>query len=249
MVEWQEVSNGYVLRGARYGARLVMGEFPFFQFALDGVTFGEFPAASCFDRCGEKEQISAVELVGIRPWESGFAVEFQGKSTLWEAHRFVWRFEKKRAEYFHVIQGQGDLGRCYFFSTGIPGAYDHGSSQGWETNARVNVEYYFNPAVNLGNVEEFRNAQQGNTGLGTEFPVGEQMLLERAQGLFSPSPLCFCFYDGPSAMGIGLGTQPGNYRFNAFEYSPLSAPWVLKKVEISWLEAKRIAWEVASSIN
>lgn len=53
-VEWQSVSNGYVLRGARYEARLVLDPIPFFRFVLDGISFGELPAVSCFDQAEEK---------------------------------------------------------------------------------------------------------------------------------------------------------------------------------------------------
>lgn len=218
-MEWQAVSNGYVLRGARYGARLVMGEHPFFSFTLDGVKFGEFPAVSCFDQPDKKEKLSGTVLKRIDKQGGVLTVTFEAESGLWGSHTFTWIFEKRRAEHFHTITGSGKLGRCFFFSTGIPGEYDPGDSFGWETNARIDAEYYYSPAVNLGNVEEWRNSAAGNTGLSTEFPVRDQLLLEKCQGLFMPSPTCFSFYDGPSAMGIGLGTEPGKYRFNAFEFS------------------------------
>lgn len=219
-MEWQAVSNGYVLRGARYGVRLIMGEVPSFRFTLDGVRFGEFPAVSVFDKVDEKEKLSGITLEQIDLHGDVLNLSFRAESSLWESHTFLWSFEKKRAEYRHVIQGDGRLGRCFFFSTGIPHVYDDGDSAGFETNARMDAEFYYTPAVNLGNVEEFRNASSAATGLGGgEFPVREQFLPERSHGLFAPSPLCFCFYDGGSAMGVGLGTEPGKYRFSAFEYS------------------------------
>lgn len=219
-MEWQAVKGGYILRGARYGARLVMEKTPFFRFVLDGVHFGEFPAVSVFDRVDEKEKLSDITILSMDTSGEALTVTFQAKSSLWTAHTFVWTFEKKRAQYYHVIEGSGKLGRCFFFSTGIPHVYDDGDSAGYQTNARIDAEYYTTPAVNLGNVEEFRNASSASTGLGGgENPVREQFLPERSHGLFAPSPLFFCFYDEESAMGLGLGTEPGNYRFSAFEYS------------------------------
>ena len=218
-MEWQKVSNGYVLRGGRYGARLLIGEQPCFSFTLDGVNFGEFPAATAFDRLEEKEVLYDIRLEKLELRGGIPEAVFSAKSSVWEEHTFIWRFEKRRAEFFHRVKGSGRLGRCLFFSTGIPGVYDPGDSQGYKYNARINAEFYFNPDTNLGNVEECRNTQYGTTGLSPEFPSGGVFLPERSQGGFDPSPLCFCFYDGQSAMGIGLGTEPGKYRFSSFEYS------------------------------
>jgi len=218
-MEWQQVANGYILRGARYGVRLLAGDFPCFRFTLDGVTFGDFPAAAAFDQLEQKETISQVTLEKLERQGSCLEAVFSAKSNLWQSHTFTWRFHKRCAEHFHTIKGEGALGRCFFFSTGIPQVYDNGDSQGFETNAHINAEFYYNPDVNLGNVEEFRNAQYGSTGLWPEFSAKGLFQPERSQGDFAPSPLFFGFYDGASAMGIGLGTEPGKYRFSTFEYS------------------------------
>lgn len=218
-MEWQQVSGGYILRGGRYGARLVTARQPFFRFTLDGISFGEFPAAAAFDRQDGKEVISDVSLVRLDAKGGVLEAVFSAKSSIWREHTYLWRFEKRRAEFSHTVKGEGALGRCCFFSTGIPGVYDPGDSQGFEYNARMDAEFYFDPDVNLGNVEECRNAQYGSTGLWPEFGPRDVFLPERSQGGFSPSPLCFCFYDGQSAMGIGLGARPGDYRFASFEYS------------------------------
>ncbi len=218
-MEWQKVADGYVLRGGRYGARLVTGEAPFFRFTLDGVCFGEFPAAAAFDTLSEKERLWDIAVERLDSRGDTLEAVFGAKSSIWREHRFVWRFERRRAEFFHMVKGEGRLGRCFFFSSGIPGVYDPGDSQGFMYNARIDAEFYFNPDVNLGNVEECRNAQYGTTGLWPEFGAKDVFLPERSQGGFSPSPLCFCFYDGQSSMGVGLGTEPGKYRFASFEYS------------------------------
>ena len=189
-MEWQAVSNGYALRGARYDVRLILEKVPFFQFVLDGVSFGELPAVSCFDQAGQKEKLSQIELKQMDLHGDRLIVIFQATSNLWQSHRFIWTFEKKGAEYSHIIRGNGALGRCFFFSSGIPGEYDDGESGGSETNARLNVEHYFNPAVNLGNVEEYTISQFSRTGLSGEFQIpGNIFLPERACSLFAPSPL------------------------------------------------------------
>ncbi|MBQ7841322.1 MAG: hypothetical protein IJ390_12695 [Lachnospiraceae bacterium] len=219
-MEWQKVSTGYMLRGARYGARLVLDETPFFEFILDGISFGALPAVSCFDRQNEKERLSNIEVTQLETSGDCLIVKFGAESNLWKTHTFVWKFEQRRAEYSHTVQGEGQLGRCFFFSSGIPGEYDDGESSGSAANARINVEHYFNPKVNLGNVAEYTSSQLSWTGLGGEQRVGgDAFLPERACSLFAPSPLFFSFYEGKSNLGIGLGTQPGLYRFNAFEYS------------------------------
>lgn len=219
-MEWQKVSKGYVLRGARYNVRLVLDEVPFFEFILDGISFGQLPAVSCFDRIDGKEKLSNIEMTGIERSGDCLTVQFGADSNLWEKHTFCWKFGTRRAEYSHMIQGEGTLGRCFFFSSGIPGEYDDGESWGSAANARMNVERYFNPKVNLGNVETYTIAQYSDTGLRGEMQVGgDAFLPERANSLFAPSPLFFSFYEGKSAMGIGLGTCPGQYRFNGFEYS------------------------------
>ena len=216
---WQAVANGYVLRGARYGAHLILGENPCFRFTLDGVRFGEFPVAGCFDRPGEKERLSKIVLEHIDREGPVLQVVFTAESTLWEERTFHWQFEERLAEHWQTVSGHGKLGRCHFCSSGVPGEYDNGDSFGGATNARIDAEFFLNPAVNLGNVEEFRNTQPGVCGLSGEFPIRDQLALEYAHGLFSPSPTCLVFHDAGSALGIGLGTEPGGYRFNAFEYS------------------------------
>lgn len=218
-MEWQQISNGYILRGGRYGVRLVTGGQPYFSFTLDGVNFGDFPAAAALDQLDKKEVISDVTLEKLDLKGDVTEAVFKAKSSLWQEHTYIWRFEKRRAEHWHAVKGEGRLGRCFFSSTGIPGVYDPGDSQGFEYNARINAEFYFNPDTNLGNVVECRNSQYGTTGLWPEFPVREVFLPERSQGDFAPSPLCFSFYDGQSSMGVGLGTEPGKYRFASFEFS------------------------------
>jgi len=219
-MEWQLVSNGYVLRGARYGARMVLGEFPFFRFTLDGTVLADLPAFSCLDRMNQKEQLSDVTLERMQTDGDCLEVVFRAASNLWISHRFIWKFQRYLVEHFHIVQGNGALARCFFFSSGIPGEYDWGDSAGHQTNARIQVEHFFIPKVNLANVNEYHVSQYACTGLGGEMRIpGDIFLPERACGLFSPSPLFFAFYQGSSVLGIGLGTQPGNYRFNAFEYS------------------------------
>ncbi|MFQ9800057.1 MAG: hypothetical protein ACLR23_15180 [Clostridia bacterium] len=81
-MEWQAVSNGYALRGARYDVRLILEKVPFFNLSLMEFPFGELPAVSCFDQAGQKEKLSQIELKQMDLHGDRLIVIFQATSNL-----------------------------------------------------------------------------------------------------------------------------------------------------------------------
>ena len=113
-VEWQSVSNGYVLRGARYEARLVLDPIPFFRFVLDGISFGELPAVSCFDQAEEKEVLSNVELKQIDRQGDRLTMLFQAASNLWQYTPLPGRLRKDMRSILTRFKGPAPLAGVTF---------------------------------------------------------------------------------------------------------------------------------------
>lgn len=216
-----ENEEGFVLRGATYGARIVRAAVPVAAFSFDGRPMAELAMVSTLDTPQVKEKLSRVRISSLEREGGALRVELTAESNVWKARRFVWRFEPGRVTYHHEAEGNEALGRCYFFSSGRPGLYDAGDSDGYHTNAAFLVPHYhtFNP--NLANVTEFDISQPGFVGVGRSENVGhaDYVNIERYYGLFSPAPLCFAFHQDEAAMGLGIGAKPGAYRFGGLEYS------------------------------
>ena len=216
-----EMEDGFVLRGAAYEARMIKGSMPVAAFSFDGRPMAELAMASTLDTQETKEKLSHVQIHAVDREGDALRVELTAQSNVWKSRRFIWKFEPGRVIYHHRAEGTGALGRCFFFSSGRPGLYDPGDSDGYNTNAAFLVPGYhtFNP--NLANRTEFDISQPGFVGVGRSESIGHAgyINIERYYGLFSPGPLCFAFHQGDAAMGLGIGAKPGAYRFNGLEYS------------------------------
>lgn len=220
-MQFIETKQGFLLRGAEYEARVLQADVPVAVFAFDGREIAELAMVSTLDGQNKKEKLTEVRIAAVDREGETLRVELTAQSNVWESRRFVWVFEQERATYRHYAQGKGDLGRCYFFSSGRPGLYDAGDSDGYHTNAAFLTPYYHTFNSNLANVTDFDISQPGFVGVGRSECVGraDYINMERYYGIFSPAPLCFAFYHEQACMGLGIGAKPGDYRFNGLEYS------------------------------
>lgn len=220
-MRWIENQEGYLLRGARYGLQIRRTAVPQALFSFDGYPMAELAMVSALDTPEQKEILTDAAICAMEEKEGSLCVTLSAKSNLWAERRFIWRFETECASYQHFASGEGPLGRCFFFSSGIPGVYDDGDSQGYAANAAFMTPYYRTFNVNLANVKEFDISQPGYVGIGRSENVREADYVnsERWNSLFSPAPLVYAFRRGDAVMSIGIGTEPGNYRFNGFDFS------------------------------
>lgn len=219
-----KTSKGLLLRGAIYRAQIVEAEVPYVLFSFDGRDFSKLPLISTLDTIEKKEKLTQPKICSVTNEGDGMRVELTATSNIWAAHRFIWKFEKKRASYYHEVEGTGDLARCCFFSSGRPIAYDQADSDGYDSNASFMVPRYhtFNP--NLANITEFDISQPSFAGVGNgEHPYTREYLLLQTSHLYTPGPLFLAFHEGEATLGIGIGTKPGEYRFDGLEYTGFTA--------------------------
>lgn len=220
-MRWIENKQGYLLRDADYEAQICMADVPVAEFYFDGRKMAELAMVSVLDQAEEKEHLTDVCISAMEEREGAMVVTLSAKSNLWKQRHFVWTFYTDHVTYRHWADGEGALGRCHFFSSGVPGVYDDGTSDGYHTNAAFLTPYYRTFNVNLANIREFDISQPGFVGVGRSECAGKADYVnpERWQGIFSPAPLVFAFYHGDATMSIGIGAKPGDYRFNGLEYS------------------------------
>lgn len=219
-MEWQRTQAGWTLRGGVYAARLTNEAEQRLEIEFDGVLVAQLPVVSALCTVDDVERLSDIRLIGSGADKNCARLEFTAHSNLWKERRFSWRFYPRRIEHSHSAKGDGALGRCYFASTGRSEEYANGDSQGHTMNLQLHVPHYFTPNVNLANVFEFDISQPTSVGLrGEDAPPKEPFMPDKYHGLFSPAPLCMVFYADGCSMAAGIGAKPGDYRFNALEYS------------------------------
>lgn len=221
-MEWQQTAAGFRLRGAVYEAIWSKDNPDRIRIEFDAQKFAQLPVVSALDKVSGKEKLSHIRF-SERVSEEGCAhLTFDAESNLWNTRRFYWRFYERHIEFSHTARGEGSLGRCFFFSTGKSAEYADGDSQGHTMNLQLHVPHYFTPNINHAHQEAFDISQPCTTGLRGELTLpspDELFLPEKYNGLFTPAPLCMAFLGGCGAMGVGIGTPPGGYRFNALEYT------------------------------
>ena len=220
-MRWIKNTQGYLLAGAQYEVLIRRAQPPVAEISFDGRVMAELAMVSALENADAKEHLTNARILAMEEIDGGLGVTLGAESDLWQERRFEWKFYPDHVTYRHFAAGSGKLGRCYFFSSGRPGMYDDGTSDGYHTNAAFLTPHYRTFNVNLANVREFDISQPGFAGIGRSECVGKSdyMNVERWHGIFSPAPLVFAFYHGDAVMSVGIGAKPGDYRFNGLEYS------------------------------
>lgn len=213
-------SDGFTLEGKQYSI-IYENSKPFaFVLRVEGKPFFKLPIVSGLATLNEEEQIGNINIVEIKEDVGGYKIMVTATSSIWEERRFTWIFSEDCIEYYHEAYGKGAPGKCYFFSNGISDFWSDGKSQGVDFNTTIYVPKVFNPAVNHGNTHEFTISVPQSVGIGRDSPVlayGPHQL----EGLFAPPPLMLSFGDDECDLwcGLGIGTEPGKYLFNSFEFT------------------------------
>ncbi len=184
-----------------------------------------FPLISGLDSASGHEHLTGIQYQ-VRPLEparSGALYEIvaTAASSLWTRREFHWRLYADHIEFDQAAWGDGKLGRCYFFSDGMPGRWDKGESDGPAWNTTLMPDRYWTPAPNHANQWEFSIAEPQTLGFSSDARKGSEQDFRPAQmnDLFSPPPLMLAFHRDGEWASVGVGTQPGQYRFPALEYS------------------------------
>jgi len=223
------VAGGFQASLPAYRVRLLekteLGAAPALEVYRNEQLVFRFPLVSALDSATEREHLSGIRYEAHVPAENGKGVRYEiavtAASSLWTRREFHWRLYADHMEFDQAAWGEGKLGRCHFFSGGRPGRWNKGLSDGAAWNSSLMADRYWSPAPNHANQWEFSIGEPLTLGFSGSARKGSEDDFRPAQmnDLFSPPPLMMAFHRGGEWASVGIGTQPGQYRFPALEYS------------------------------
>lgn len=209
----------------RLRERTELGEVPALEVYRNEQLIFRFPLVSGLDSVSDREHLSGIHYAvhSLAAEGSGplYEIVAGADSSLWRHREFRWRLYADHLEFEHHASGEGKAERCYFFSNGRPGRWDRGLSDGAAWNSLLMADRYWSPSPNHANQWEFSIAEPQTLGFSSDSRKGSEEDFRPAQmtDLFSPPPLMAAFHRDGEWASVGIGTQPGQYRFPALEYS------------------------------
>lgn len=217
--EITKVERGFLLKARKYSVRYVQAEIPSFEVIQEGATVFHLPAVSGLWTRDGKERLTGLAAGAMAKVDDHCEVTVAATSSLWKGRMFRWSFFPDHIEFQQHAEGPAALGRCFFFSNGISGNWDNGSSPGVRANATIFADGYFTPAVNLADVAQFTIAMPQSVGILPATASGPGYHPLEWNGDFAPPPLGLVFRKRNVWTSVGIGTRPGSYLFNALEYT------------------------------
>jgi hypothetical protein len=212
-----------------YGVRLLnetpLGAIPALEVYRNGLLLFRLPLVSGLDSAYAREHLSEIQY-RVKTQQAGksgprYEIIATATSSIWAKREFRWRLYEDHLEFDQAAWGEGKIGRCYFFSNGVSGRWDKGTSDGAAWNPTLMADRYWSPSPNLANQWEFSIAEPQTLGFGSGAREGSEDDFRPAQmsGIFSPPPLMLAFHRNGEWASVGIGVPPGQYRFPALEYS------------------------------
>ena len=178
------------------------------------------PLVSGLSTRGQEETLTNVRMVSQEHQADSERWQVSADSSLWSDRCFTWTFFSDHIEFQQSARGDKPIQRCYFFSNGISERWTNGGSPGVFANSTIYASKYFSPSPNHADQYEFHIAMPQSVGVGSEEQDPTSAYHpERMNGLFAPPPLFLSFGSLNAWASIGIGDHPGQYRFNALEYS------------------------------
>lgn len=221
LIEVSQRSDGFLLNTPSYSVRYSTATaIPSLDIFQEGQRIFHLPAVCGLSALDSDERLSSISPGSLeKPDADRYSLEVMAQSSIWEDRRFRWTFFPDHIEFSHQAKGGSRLGRCYFLSNGVSAPWTNGSSPGVVANTSIFAEEYFSPAVNLADQHYFTIAQPQSVGIAPADPAPSGYHPVNWTGDFAPPPLFLSFHKGNAWTSIGLGTQPGSYLFNSFEYT------------------------------
>jgi hypothetical protein len=227
--EIDSAAGQFEARFEAYRVRLLkktaLGDVPALEVYRGEKLWFRFPLVAGLDSATAREHLSNIEYAARAVQGDGSEPQYEivatASSSLWARREFRWRFYPDHLEFDQSSWGDGKLGRCYFFSSGRPGRWDKGLTDGAAWNSTLLPDRYWSPSPNHANQWEFSIAEPQILGFGGHSREGSEEDFRPAQmnNLFSPPPLMLAFHRSGEWASVGIGTPPGQYRFPALEYS------------------------------
>lgn len=216
---YRENANGFVVETASYRAKFNDGNEPIVQVWRELSPMLGLPAVSGLASVEQGETLTDARVSGIRAEAGCVELTLVAQSNLWTGRTFHWTFHEDRIEHYHTSAGACAPGRCYFFSSIAAG---DGQVLAKEFGVRIDAQRVWSPAANM--ADEYERPLGIAQSLGilpeveTPFAYG---VPDRVAMIFAPPPFCLVFGQDDQWVGVGIGTEPGGYQFNAFEYSSI----------------------------
>jgi hypothetical protein len=212
----------------RYTAQLLAGEAPALLLSREGKQLFRLPLAAGLSTPDTDEVLRNIRVLSAKLVGAGHVeIVVSAISNLWSRRAFRWDLYEDHLTFQHAAEGEGQLGRCFFASNGIGGPWGTPGLPGVEHQTTVFAGKCFAPRVNHANQLFFDIAMPQSLGIRDDSALGraiehfppDTFLPERMAGLFCPPPLALAFGDGAVWASVGIGDRPGQYLFNAFDYS------------------------------
>lgn len=221
-------AGGTIVETAHYRARLVSTDPPGIEIWREDVLLARMPLAAGLSTPGQRERLEDIRIVTAQSDEpGGYSVVAIAGSSLWQERRFCWHFGARQITFRHEARGNAPLGQCYFGSNGVGGPWGSPDVADVRHQTVIYARQCFAPRVNHANRFWFDIAEPQSLGILNEplartlagRPSSELFLPDQLTGLFCPPPLALAFGQDNVWMAVGIGDTPGNYQFNAFDYS------------------------------
>ena len=208
-----------IVSGPVYKAVLTTGAMPRIVLTSQQETFFRLPVVSGLSTPSNEEVISEIRILPLTTGSTGVkTLTATATSSLWQSRRFVWKFFADHIEFRQFANGEHPIERSYFFSNGVSGYFDDGTSAGIQSNTIIDADRYFAPNPNFMNQLVHTIEQPQSLGVAAS-PNTEPMSRAATSRLFSPPPLALSFGHGDLWSSVGIGTLPGQYQFNGLEFS------------------------------
>ena len=194
-------------------------EMPSLVIEAGGSQIFRLPIASGLSTPASEETLSDVAVGAMERKDEAQVLTAQAKSSLWQSRRFVWKFFADHIEYQQFASGMGNIKRCYFFANGISGNTVGRMPLDVNGNSTVYADKYFSPKANLADIYEYPVSMPESLGVTSETPRPGNYDAFWMSRLFTPPPLMLASHRNDEWVSLGIGVEPGKYRFNALEYS------------------------------
>lgn len=215
-------SSTVIFSSPDYEAILTPESIPRILLRSQGEVFFRLPIVSGLSSRSAEEKFSHVRILSLNVDSTRVkTMTAVANSSLWQMRRFVWKFFPDHIEFQQFAKGSRPVARCYFFSNGVSGYFDKGTSSGIQSNTIIDADRYFAPNPNFTNQLIHTIEQPQSLGVASSpytEPVESVSRAARSH-LFAPPPLALSFGHGNIWSNIGIGTPPGRYQFNSLEFS------------------------------
>ncbi|HTX91403.1 MAG TPA: TIM-barrel domain-containing protein [Anaerolineales bacterium] len=220
-------SHHVLIEARQYTARLETESTPGLLITREGRNMLRLPLAAGLGTPEAEEGLSEVRLDSCEPAGDEVIIKASAASDLWSNRAFRWTLSEEGIEFQHFASGKGALGRCHFFSDRALSGWGDPTDPGAEHHATIYPREVFTPRVNHANTFYQDATMPQSLGVRNEMAnivffemsIMGAYLPEQMARLFCPPPLWLAFGSGSAWAGVGLGERPGQYRFNALDFS------------------------------